>query len=541
MNKLESKKKVQIYTGIVALILWAVTFFIDTKTFTNNALNMNCLPIDTAMVPFMHIVSKLFVLIFLYCFLKFLWYGCTNKTLLIPFLIFMTVYGVGLIITYPGYYMSDDPIIFAYATRYYPVYWHNYLTSLFYMTGMSIFPTSCGPVLLSDICYAIVYAYIYHEGHKVYKGKGKYALIILGVLPFVLLGALMCFRPAVYSSFFVFYFAYLYYEKKKEKSMSLTKVCFLSFLTALLSFWRSEGVVLLVCGVVLAAFVYRNVSRKKLILFFVLSLCFFFIIKIPQTIGENKYYGSDYLIISTTRPLSVIVHREQTYEGAKEDLENISRITEFGYLHNDSLSCSAYNRYNTDYNEGRYTQTGASKEEQKAYLKSALRLIMHNLDLYFGERIQLFLVTNGIYGYNKEIVLGLKPVVATDFHLYAHDRDYGFEMLNDYKRVPIDGADDYALFLFRYGGEAYIPMLIAACLALIFSVFYKKWFEATAFLSLFLREGVIFLTAPASFIQYSYPMMYVTSFLIFVLILEWVQEKKNKPNADEIIFEGKQQ
>lgn len=539
MNRLDKKGKVKIYIGIAALIMWAVTFFTDKKMFTKDSLNMNCLPIDTAMVPFMHIVSKLLVLMFLYCFLRFLWYSRKNKTLLIPFLIFMIVYGIGLLFVYPGYYMSDDPIIFAYATRYYPVYWHNYLTSLFYMTGMSMFPASCGPVLLSDICYAIVYAYIFHEGYEVFKGKGKFALIILGILPFVLLGALMCFRPAVYSSFFVFYFAYLYFDKKKGKGLSISKVCILAFLTALLSFWRSEGAVLLVCQVVLAAFVYHKVSRKRLLLLFIMSICFFFIIKIPQTIGEQKYYGSDYLIISTTRPLSVIVHREQTYEGAEEDLENISKITEFGYLHNDSLSCSAYNRYNTDNNEGRYTQTGASKEEQKAYLKSALRLISHNLDLYLGERIQLFLVTNGIYGYNKDMVLGLKPVVATDFHLYAHDRDYGFEMLNDYKRVPMNGTNDYALFLFKFGGESYIPMLFAALGGLIFCLFYKKWFEASAFVSLFLREGVIFFTAPASFIQYSYPMMYVTAFLVLVLALEWVQDENMKKSADEIIFEGK--
>ena len=64
----------------------------------------------------------------------------------------------------------------------------------------------------------------------------------------------------------------------------------------------------------------------------------------PQNHGEAKHYGKDYLIISTTRPLTVIVHREQTYPGAEEDLANINAITDLGYLSNDSLSCSAYNR-----------------------------------------------------------------------------------------------------------------------------------------------------------------------------------------------------
>ena len=56
------------------------------------------------------------------------------------------------------------------------------------------------------------------------------------------------------------------------------------------------------------------------------------LIKVPQNHGEAKHYGKDYLIISTTRPLTVIVHREQTYPGAEEDLANINAITDLGYL-----------------------------------------------------------------------------------------------------------------------------------------------------------------------------------------------------------------
>ena len=207
-------------------------------------------------------------------------------------------------------------------------------------------------------------------------------------------------------------------------------------------------------------------------------------------------------------------------------MENISRITEYGYLHNDSLSCSAYNRYNSDHNEGRYTQTGADQEAQKAYLKSAVRLILHNLDLYAGERIQLFLVTNGFYQYDTSMVLDLKPVVATDFHLYEHDKAEGFEMLEAYKRIDREGSDSYAMLLFRLGGEAYIPMLLLAMGILIIALIRKKWFYAVLFLSLFAREAVIFLTAPASFIQYNYPFMYVTAAVGMVLLVEAMEKRK---------------
>lgn len=515
----------------ISIFLWLITFYTDTKLFTHDPLNMNCLPIDTGMISLMHLATKLFVLVTLIGFFEFLVSLKRNPKLYVVFLGLLLIYAIGLLFTYPGYYMSDDPIIFAYATRYYPVYWHCYLTSLFYMVGMSLIPASCGPVILSDLFYAMVFTYLYDKTTTHFTSKWGNLILLSGIAPFTLLGALMCFRPAIYSSFFLFYFVYLYFEWKERAVLTIRKMLLLATLTAVLSIWRSESIVLLPFGILLIGLVYSDTkffcknTLKKAGIFFMLSLVLFVLIKMPQSHGEKTYYGNDYLIISTTRPLSVIVHRDQTYNGSKEDLENVSAITEFGYLHNDSLSCSAYNRYNTDHNEGRYTQTGASKELQKKYLKSAFRLIAHNLDLYFGERIQLFCVTNGIFWYDKNLVLNLKPVVTTDFHLYEHDRSYGFEMLEAFRRLPIPHMENYALFLFRFGGEAYIPMLVILFVLTIYSLVGKNWFIGCTCLSLCAREAVIFLTAPASFIQYSYPMMFVTLVLLLLLIIEKTNQR----------------
>lgn len=529
-------KKKHILCALTALFYWLVTLYTDTKIFTSELLNMNCLPVDTGMAPLMHILTRCLVFLTIFGLAEFLTYAWQHKTtLLLPFVLFLLVYGIGLYVTYPGYFMSDDPILFGYATRYYPVYWHHYLTSLYYMVGMSILPASAGPVFLNDICYALVYAFVFHKGCVAYRTKAKWALLLPALLPPVLLGALMCFRPALYAPLFVFYFAFLYFDYKQHARLTTKKMLLLLFLTVVLCQWRSEGIVLLVFAPFLLCLAYhktpfdkRNgkwrpdqVRFCKTLLWIAVFGCMYLLVNLPQSHGMSTYYGKDYLIISTTRPLSVIVHREQTYEGAVEDLANISAVTEFGYLHNDSLSCSAYNRYNTDHNEGRYTQTGADADTQNAYLLSAASLILHNLDLYLGERIQLFLVTNGIFDYPGDLVLHLKPVASTDFHLYEHDRDYGFELLEAYKRIPLYAEEDYAMALFRFGGEAYIPCLLLALVMLIFCMAKKKWFGAVTLLSMFAREAVIFLTAPASFIQYNYPMMFVTLLAAFLFLLEW--------------------
>lgn len=538
MNQIKKRittNKRHVLCAAAALVLWLVTFVTDKKIFSPDPLNMNCLPVDTAAVPLMHVLAKVILFFVILGLLEFFLYALHKKPLLFSFLGFFAIYLTGLLVTYPGYFMSDDPIIFAYASRYYPVYWHNYLTSLFYMVGMSLFPASSGPVLLSDICHALAYAYIFDKVRLLYPKKHSYFVLLLGVLPFTLLGALMCFRPAVYAPFFLFYTAFLFFEWKEKAVLTPCKLIGISALTALLCIWRSEGIVLLLFVYLILPFVYQRqnhavcfLCKKRLLPFSLCLLAFFLLLKAPQSQGEQKYYGSDYLIISTTRPLSVIVHREQAYDGAEEDLANISAVTEYGYLHNDSLSCSAYNRYNSDYNEGRYTETGTDAKTQRAYLKSALNLIIRNFDLYLGERLQLFLVTNGIYNYPKDMVLNLKPVVTTNFHLYEHDRSYGFELIDGNKRLPISGSDSYALCLFTYGGEAYLPLLLLLLIMTVYTLVTKK--RAVFFMCLMMlaREGVIFLTAPASFIQYSYPVMYAISFLFAMLLLEKLHMPKKK-------------
>lgn len=531
---MESKKKgfapkTKLHIGLFVgtLFLWLVTFFTDQKTFTNDPLNMNSLPVDLDAVLFMYIASKLLAFFVIWGMLLFFSYGLKHKKLLFAFIGFFLLYVLLLLWGYPGYYMGDDTLIFGYATRYYPVYWHNYLTSLYFMVGMTLFPASTGPIILQDMCLALTFSYIVYQTDRLFTVKTKYLVLLCGLMPFVLLSALMCFRPVLYAPFFLFFFAFLIFEKKEEKVLTPGKLIFLAALAALLCFWRSEGILLFIFCFLLIPIAYK--IRWKKLLIFVLTFCVcFFAIRIPQTAGERKYYGSDYLIISTIRPLSLIIHRDQTYPEAEEDLKNIDAVIDLGYISYETLSCSSYNRYNSDYNQGRFTETGADKELQNTYLKSALRLIIHNPDLFFAERLQLFLITNGIYDYDKSLVMNLDQVTTSEFHLYQSDRDYGFLLIDGNKRLPFSGNQALALFLFKYGGEAYLPALVLLLLTCIYTFIQKKWLPFWMCLSLIAREGVIFLTAPAAFVQYSYPTMYVTIFLLIISIIDGMERKKTK-------------
>lgn len=85
--------------------------------------------------------------------------------------------------------------------------------------------------------------------------------------------------------------------------------------------------------------------------------------------------------------------------------------------------------------------------------------------------------------------------------------------------------EGYALFLFRCGGEAYIPMLLLLLGITVYAIIKKNWFVFFVSLNLIAREAVIFLTAPASFIQYSYPMMYVTAVYLLLLFVDHISQR----------------
>lgn len=518
-------KKTLCVTGMISLVWWALTFITDRKIFSSDPLNMSSLPIDTNAVVLMHILSKGVLLLTIFGFLYFFLYGIKHKKLLIAFIVYFVIYLSILLLNYPGYFMSDDAIIFGYATRYYPVYWHNYLTSIYYMVGLSLIPASTGPIILNDIILAMVFSYIYYETDHLLSTKWKYVIAIGGLFPFVLLSATMCFRPALYSPFFLFFFAFLVFEKRKKATLTTWKIVMLACLVSVLCFWRSEGILLIAFCIFLLPTVYGlpwksgRFHFKKAILFLLIFVISFTFIKLPQSSGEKKYYGSDYLIISTIRPISLIIHREQTYPEAEQDLANIDAVIDLDYISYETLSCSSYNRYNSDYNSGHFTETGADEATQKAYIKSALRLIWNNLDLYFAERLQLLAVTNGIYDYNPAMVMNMKPVTTADFLSFQADREYGYELVKGNSRWHYESAQDVIMFLFNHGGEAYLPILFLALAFMLYALTQGNWFYFFAFASLIAREAVIFLTAPASFIQYSYPMMYATTFMLLAMFV----------------------
>ena len=77
-----------------------------------------------------------------------------------------------------------------------------------------------------------------------------------------------------------------------------------------------------------------------------------------------------------------------------------------------------------------------------------------------------------------------------------------------------------------------ICMLLLLLGITVYAIIKKNWFVFLVSLNLIAREAVIFLTAPASFIQYSYPMMYVTAVYLLLLFVDHISQKASRTKAD---------
>ena len=92
MKKLLTLPKKHYFIGIAALLLWLITFFTDTRIFTSDPLAMNCLPVNLQAVTWMHVLTKILVLVVIFLTIEFLAAALHRKTLLLPFLLYMSVY-----------------------------------------------------------------------------------------------------------------------------------------------------------------------------------------------------------------------------------------------------------------------------------------------------------------------------------------------------------------------------------------------------------------------------------------------------------------
>jgi hypothetical protein len=362
--------------------------------------------------------------------------------------------------------------------------------------------------------------------------KWKYLLFIVAFSPFVSTVMLESFRTYLYSILNMFFFAYLILEKIQQRKLTLSKFILLALGIAVLATWRSESMVYLIFAPFLLYIVYAGkIKIKAALLFAAVSVAVYWGVNLPQKVGNTKFYNSDYLITSTTRPLSVLLNLDETYryDGAETDVEKINAVINVDEIKKFPYDCISYQSWNTIYNQGRLTETGSNKFAQSDYLKAFLNIVIHNPSNFMKERLDLFIKTNYLgdvfqVDFGKELVRSGEPSLAP------------YWIFNDALRTAhvtpkdMDNQAYWNAITFGWANGVYsvIPCLVLAIVIIAFALRYKAWLMFLIELIVLAREFVIFMTSPSEMISYYMPTSVLSMFVGIMLLIFIIYNKKAK-------------
>ena len=390
--------------------------------------------------------------------------------------------------------------------------------------------------MLLDIFTALIFAYIFYRTSSVLTdkkaNKWKYLLLIAAFSPFVNTATLETFRPYMYSILNMFFFAFLILEKIQKRPLTVPKFILLALGIAVLAAWRSESMVYLIFAPFLLYIVYAGkIKIKAALLFVVAAAALYWVVNLPQQVGNTKFYNNDYFITSTTRPLSVLLNLDETYQydGAEADVEKINAVINVGEIKELPFDSNSYQSWNGYINQGRLTETMSTKQAQSEYIKAFANIVLHNPSVFMKERLDLFVKTNYL-GDMFQVDFG-KQLVTTGEAYLAPYWIFNAE-LKDRNVTPKDMSNQtyWSAITFGWAQGVYsvIPCLVLALVLIILAIRYKAWLIFLIELMILAREFIIFLTSPKEMISYYMPTSVLSMFVGIMLLIFIIYNKKAK-------------
>lgn len=472
-----------------------------------------------------------------------------KKTLVIFLVAFLGMAGIG-VVSFPNNIIgnggSDSMITFVYSLRFLPFYWQSIYSGCFFSACFMCLPTYFAIPIIQALGVTVTLGYIYNMLDKKYKegvaGFSKYSVFVM----LLFTAFYECFtdpwRCCVFADALLLYIAILVETALYRDKISVTRYLLIVFIGAFLSAFRTEGI--LYCfGGFLGILLFKGLLKKKLTyVWILLFVVFYLVMNKPSSIGNEKYYGNDYLKVCFVIPLSNILNDHDVnldYEGAEQDISNIEKVVSTDILRQDDYFgylSSNYGKGFTDIN-----QTGADKKTSDEFVSSAVRIIMHNpavflkskmkmwldafsyensitFDEYEGEMVQYTRFPTVMWSEAKEDMLAIPVIARWNSWRYRIAAKYRIDLIKDY----------YCYFFNRTGIRVYSQLLLILLTAVIVvteivnCIKGKHKDNVLGWLSLIL-DGcyvVTILTMPSAFDAYFYPFTFSAFFVIIVFLAE---------------------
>lgn len=408
-----SIKKKRIVRYCVTLIHFLLSFFYERLIFDFSedrsvvlSIAKNNIVSDHFEFVESYLFSKLFAFLFIFLLWKIVFYVSSHisKSMIIHLVIF-AVGTVVLLLSWPAVFAAseDNFVTLSYALRFYPEYWHSAYSSFVYAGLMMVFPHPASITFLQWFFFMSLVGYISEriKAIPVFRGQGLYIAYIMVVVPEWFLLISNAYRTEQYAILCVFYISILALDMIEKKKRSTSDIILLAVLSAFISVWRSEGIILGFLAFLASLIFSYKESFKKVCLYMLGFILLFILIALPQKLGDQKYYGKDYSYINSFPTLANILNSNngvlKEYEGIEKDLEAINKVVPIDLV--KAYGMEGYRRYNFSNGRNDINQSLSDKETASEYMSAYYRLVLHNPVIYAKTQLSMLLYISGIKNY----------------------------------------------------------------------------------------------------------------------------------------------
>lgn len=432
-----------------------------------------------------------------------------------------------LLLVWPGIWRMDEFGILNSAVNLIPVFWQNYLTSIFYVFSLMLFPFPAGVVIVQCAVISLAAGFVITRFEKRFGKWGLLSFISFLFFP-VLDSNLYPMRMSIYA-FLELVLLIVLAEKNEKTGQDMSCniqtrkkdnlfVCIV--LAAIVTVWRTEAIYYLLFFPLLLWILFaKKWSRKKLVQTICGYLILSLVLLVPQTVGDKLTSGNQYDLTSVVLPLVPLVEAADASDSCQEELAAIDEVINVevavqGARENKSGISLFWG--NPDFQRTDYT------DEEYAQFKSAYyRLILKYPTVFLQERFTCFMQSVDLLENTTELFSKKDVPNYETFRTYPLTKPLN-ETLRNRTICFLEwrSASDYqqkkAGYSFVYGPFLPIAILLVSW---AYCLIRKKWKQFFILSLPLIKVLLIMLTAPSRLFMYYYSLYLIGYVLLFYLLI----------------------
>ena len=530
--------------ALIALLHWVLSFFTDRLIFSYVTLDFSNLT-QTVKTVMTFGAKAVFLLLLILLYRGIFWFfKKADRGFVRCFLAYFALQMGLLLLTWPGIWRMDEFGILNSAVKLLPVFWQNYLTSLFYVFSLMLFPFPSGVIILQLTAISLIVGRVVSWGVERFGKAGLWLYLPFLLFP-VLDSNLYPMRMSLYAFLELFLLLTVWRCTKRkenisslvtetENKMRLSKKGFsFCLLAALVTVWRTEAIYYAVLFPLLLLILWYVPAKKVLLRVIPAYLVLTLLLGVPQFVGDKLTSGNQYDLTSVVLPLTPLTERavyETGYpDGQKPALEDSRRnkiekaLADIDRVVNVELITEGAKEGRTGismfWSEEGFQKKGYTDAEYAAFKKAYYQLVAAYPDTFLKERFTCFLESTDLLMDTRD--------------LFADDTNVNYTVFRTYPLSgPVSERVRNAVITVLEWKPAYGILLPIGFLLLLWllSVVYARFRKNPApffLLSLpLVKLPLIFLTAPSRLFMYYYGFFLMGYVALCYMLVKYVGDRR---------------